>query len=148
MALLQVASVNKTDKLCTEVLPYSGEVCMDTLMSLQTCFSGKASTLNIPSIVDQETGEMDAQSLMSGLNFLQPTEECREAIVPFICLFTFKLCDSSGHLHTVLRGDCLTIRDDVCADEWQQAVSFLGDGVLPICEDLPDNVAECVGEYH
>ena len=145
MAHLQVASVNKTDSLCLEVLPYAGEVCKDTLTSLQTCFSGEASTLNIPTIVDQETSEMDAQSLMSGLNFLQPTEECREAIVPFICLFTFKLCDSSSHLHTVLRADCLTLRDGICADEWRQAEGFLGDGVLPVCEDLPDNVAECVG---
>ena len=114
---------------------------------MQTCVSGEMSPLNIPSLNDQGTRERDAQNLIAGLNFLRPlpSEECREAIMPFLCLFIFELCDSSGHLHTVLRADCLTLRDDVCADVWRQAAAFLGDGVLPVCEDLPDITVECIG---
>lgn len=96
-------------------------------------------------MVDQDLGEMDAGSLLNGLSFLKPTPQCMERVMPFLCLFIFKLCDTSSHLHTALREDCLDLRDDICADEWRQAVAFLGDGVLPVCEDLPDITDDCLG---
>ena len=131
-------------------MTYSGEVCRDELTSLQMCFSGVTSpppALNIPSLVDQQTGERDAMNLVNGLSFLSPSQQCREAIVPFLCLSIFTLCDSSNRLHTILREDCLALRDDICADEWSQAVAFLGTEVLPVCEDLPDITDECIGKY-
>ena len=102
--------------------------------------------LNIPSLVDQETGERNAMALINGLSFLDPSPECREAIMPFLCLFIFSLCDSRNNLHSILRNNCLELRDDICLDEWSQAVGFLGEGVLPVCEDLPDAVDECTGK--
>ena len=104
--------------------------------------------LNIPSLIDQQTGEGNARNLINGLSFLTPppTPECREAIMPFLCLSIFQLCDASNNLHTILRQDCLALRDDVCMKEWSQAAAFLGAGVLPICKDLPDIIDECVGK--
>jgi hypothetical protein len=103
------------------------------------------SAVTIPSTVDQETGEGNALNLVNGLSFLNPSPQCREAIMPFLCLYTFTLCDSSNNLHTILREDCLELRDDICAEEWNQAVGFLGNGVLPVCEDLPDITVKCIG---
>ena len=134
--------------ICTQVSEYSGEVCINELASLQMCFSGVTSPLNIPSSIDQQTGETDAMSLVNGLSFLNPSQQCSEAIMPFLCLSIFSLCDSNNTLHTILRQDCLDIRDDVCDSVWSQAVSFLGDGVLPVCEDLPDVIVDCIGRFN
>ena len=134
------------------MVAYSGEVCREVFSSLQTCFSGEMSTttpaLNIPSLVDQEAGERDAMNLVNGLSFLNPSPQCREAIIiPFLCLYIFTLCDSSNNLHTTSRDDCLELRDNICAEEWSQAVGLLGPGVLPLCEDLPDITDECIGKF-
>ena len=140
--------ISVSNRNCSKVSEYSGEVCRDELMSLQMCFSGVTSPLNIPSSIDQQIGENDAMSLVNGLSFLNPSQQCSEAIMPFLCLYIFSLCDSSNTLHTILRQDCLDIRDDVCAREWSQAVAFLGGGVLPVCEDLPDVIENCTGKNY
>ena len=137
-----------SNRNCSQVSEYSGEVCRDELVSLQMCFSGVTSPLNIPSNIDQQTRENDTMSLVNGLSFLNPSQQCSEAIMPFLCLSIFSLCDSSNTLHTILRQDCLDIRDGVCNSLWSQAVAFLGDGVLPICEDLPDVIEGCTGKYN
>ena len=144
---IQMTNTTDTDADCAQVSEYSGDVCRDELMSLQMCFSGGTSppALNIPSSIDQQTEESNTMRLVNSLPFLNPSRECIEDIVPFLCLYIFSLCDSNNTLHTILRQDCLDIRDDVCAREWSQAVAFLGDGVLPVCEDLPDVTEDCTG---
>ena len=137
-----------SNRNCSQVSEYSGEVCRDELVSLQMCFSGVTSPLNIPSSIDQQTRENDTMSLVNGLSFLNLSQQCSEAIMPFLCLSIFSLCDSSNTLHTILRQDCLDIRDGVCDSLWSQAVGFLGDGVLPVCEDLPDVIEDCTGKYN
>ena len=137
-----------TTSSCLQVETYTGEVCRETLTSLQTCFSGDTSpppALNIPSLIDQRAGERGATNLVNGLSLLSPSQQCREAIMPFLCLSIFTLCDSSNHLHTILREDCLELRDDICTEEWRQAVAILGPGILPVCEDLPDTAENCIG---
>ena len=129
---------------CSQLSNYSGEVCRKDLTSLQVCFSGVPSPLGIPSGVDQQEGETNAMDLVTGLSFLNPSQQCREALMPFICLFIFNLCDSSNTLHTILRQDCLDIRDDLCASEWSQAIAILGAEVLPVCEDFPDIMDDCI----
>jgi hypothetical protein len=82
--------------------------------------------------------------LLVGIFFLfSPSSQCREAISPFLCLYTFTLCDSRNNLHTILREDCLELRNDICAEEWIRVAGFLGNGILPVCEDLPDIIDEC-----
>ena len=136
---------------CLQAATYSGVVCRETFVSMQTCFSGDTSpppALNIPSLIDQEAGERDARNLVDGLFLLGPSPQCREAILPFLCLSTFMLCDSSNNLHTILRKNCLELRDNICAEEWSQAVAFLGRGVLPDCEQLPNDTDRCIGRCH
>ena len=134
---------------CAQVTAYSGDICRDELLSLQTCFShgltSPPSGLNIPSSIDQEIGENYIVSLVNVLSILRPSQQCRKAILPFICTFTFNLCDSNNTLYTILREDCLHVRDDVCAEEWQIAVYF--QLPLPVCEDIPDVsiTVECIG---
>ena len=140
--------MNHDSDTCTQVSEYSGEVCRDELMSLQMCFSGVTSPLNIPSSIDQQGGESGATTLVNGLSFLNPSQQCSEAIIPFLCLSIFGFCDSNNTLHTILRQDCLDIRDDVCDSVWSQAIAFLGDGVLPVCEDLPDITVDCIGRFN
>ena len=114
------------------------------------CFSNVTSsspTLNIPSLIDQEAGERDA--LEVSLSFLNPSNpQCNEAMIPFLCLYIFTLCDADGHLHTIVRGDCLELRDNICIEEWSQAAALLPPGSLPVCEDLPDVTDECMGRCY
>ena len=137
---------------CAQVTVYSGDICRNELLSLQTCFSGVTSpppALNVPSSIDQETGESDVVRLVNCLSFLNSSQQCLEAIIPFLCISIFNLCDSSNTLHTALREDCLYIRDDVCVSEWSTAVELLGADVLPVCEELPDNITvECTGKWN
>ena len=141
--------VNTTDSsICSTVQIYSGEVCREVLTSLQMCFSDVTSpppALNIPSIIDQQMGEADVKGLLDGLNFLNPSQECIDAMVPFLCLSAFRSCDSGNNLHTSKREDCIFIRDDVCASEWNQAALFLGAENLPVCENLPPKTDDCGG---
>ena len=104
--------------------------------------------LKIPSAIDQAEGEHLASWQFNGLIFLNPTQECSDAIQPYICLNLFGLCDINGDFHTTLRGECLRLRDGICSREWQTAKAFLPVGILPECEDLPDEVdVECTGIY-
>ena len=148
---MQIASSSNSNETCAEVVAYTGQACRRYLTSLQACFSGVSSpppALNIPSAVNQQQGETAATQLLNGLEFfLSPTPQCSEEIRPFLCLHIFSLCDSSGHLHTTLRQDCIRLRDDVCSDEWTTAMSLLPAGTLPVCEDLPDTIEECTGAY-
>ena len=124
---------------CAKVTAYSGGICRDELLSLQTCFS------DVTSPPPAETDENDIMSLVNGLSLFRPSQQCREAILPFLCIFIFNLCDNNNTLHTILREDCLHIRDDVCAEVWQIAVDY--QVPLPVCENLPDvnTMVECIG---
>ena len=135
------------DPYCIIMTAYSGDICRDKLLSLQTCFSGVTSpppALNIPSSIDQETGESDVMTLV---NDLSSSQQCQEAIIPFLCISLFNLCDSSNTLHTIhtTREDCLYVRDYICTSEWSMAVKFLGADALPVCKDLSNNTVECIG---
>ena len=142
--------VNKTivNQACEETAPYLGEECTELLLEIQTCYSDSGSPLpplSIPASVDQQEGERSSVTLMSGLSFLNPTPECLERVRPFLCLHIFGLCDANGVHHTTLRGECVSLRDDVCSREWESAVRLLPPGTLPVCEDLPDVTDECTG---
>ena len=82
--------------------------------------------LSIPTSINLEAGESNAKNLVTGLSFLNPSQQCQEAITPFLCIFIFNLCDFNNTLHTILREDCLHIRDNVCVSEWRLARQFLG----------------------
>ena len=147
--LLQVAvNTENVGIACSQVESYSGEICRNELTSLQLCFFGATTSsqvLNIPTSIPQESSESDAMLLVDGLsNILTPSEECLAAIVPFLCLSLFPLCDPDNNLRTISREDCLSLRDEICVDTWRLAARVLGPGVLPICEELPDVSNGCI----
>lgn len=111
------------------------------------CISGTAET-TIPASIEQNASESEAERLLTLIPQLSPSPECAKRIKPFLCLHIFGLCDgSSRSLHTVVREDCLEMREMVCSREWKIAVNVLGAGILPMCEDLPDTTEDCIGNY-
>ena len=133
--------------MCLEHVVYSGATCRAELQAYQECFSAGSAGSNgdilIRSDINQETVETDAELLIeSGLSFLNPSAECVAAIRPFLCLYLFGVCDSSSQLLQVSSSECVDLRDDICATEWSAAVGFLGPRSLPVCEDLPTQIAD------
>ena len=135
---------SETIGVCAQGTAYTGELCKAELASLQECFSGTASPLTIPSSLDQQEGETNISRLAVGLGFLSPSPECERRIRPFLCLHVFGLCGSDTAHHTTTRQMCTELRDDLCVTEWSTAVGFLGAGVLPVCENLPDIEEDCM----
>lgn len=132
--------------------PYAGMACESLLTSLQTCYSGGVTSPStgldvVPALIGQtmEQSETSATTLLRGLPLLMPTAECRDVIMPFICLANFPLCDAEDQVHTIVRKVCMELRDSVCMGEWQRAIGALGADALPICEQLPDITDECFG---
>ena len=82
---------------------------------------------------DEETR---ASQLLPLLNFLNPSAACSEAVVPFLCVFLFGLCDSSGVSIQPTSTQCEQIRDVLCPDEWMVASQF-DDVELPDCNSFP-----------
>ena len=91
--------------------------------------------------VDQDELEIQAGLLLNGLSSASP--ECVEAVLPFLCLYLFRLCDSNGTLYQPSSGDCVTISTVVCEREWIAATTILGPERLPQCELLPAETFEC-----
>ncbi len=111
----------------TEV--YVGEVCREVL---QSCLPGDQSggNISIPATGKQDEIEAQAQMLVSSLLLLEPTQECKDAVVPFLCLYLFKLCSSelNGTLHQPSSQQCWDISSITCASQ-----------ALPDCNSLPEH---------
>ena len=89
---------------------------------------------------------MQAMQLLNGLSFISASPECEKAVLPFLCLHLFGLCDSNGTLYHPSSMDCETISTEVCQREWTAATNLLGQETLPRCESLPEESLEC-GKY-
>ena len=92
---------------------------------------------------NQEELEMQAMQLVNGLSFIRASPECEKAVLPFLCLYLFGLCDSNGTLYRPSSMDCETISTDVCEREWMAATNILGQSALPQCESLPVESLTC-----
>ena len=130
---------------------YLGSTCRDELLSYQGCIiqSDGNENVNIPSGRNQEQTENHVKQLLLWLQFLDTSPECLQAAKPFLCLYMFGLCSSSGILLPSAR-ECRIVGNDVCAMEWQRAVPLLGNQ-LPLCESLPDTSLDhnnCFGELY
>ena len=126
-----------------------GAVCRDVLQSQQSCLPDRLGSSDIHISPrdgeDQEELEIQAQLLLNGLSspLISASPECEEAVLPFLCLYLFSLCDSNGTLYQPSSMDCVTISTVVCAREWIIATNFLGQEALPQCELLPAATVEC-----
>ena len=112
------------------------------------CFLALANTL-----IDSDYQERDvfvirnkdstAKSLIGGLDLLGASAECREEVVPFLCLHLFGLCSGSGVLIQPTSTQCQQIRDMACRNEWMVALSL--DIDLPDCDMFPSESPSCDG---
>ena len=136
MTLFQVVTSGRE---CSSAMPYPtpGGVCqaeLENYLLSMNCEVG-----DTPLVLND--GESVAVELVLALdNFLSPSPECREAVVPFLCLFLFGLCDTSGLSLQPTSAQCLDIRDRLCVEEWRLA-AMLQD--LPDCESLPSEQVLC-----
>ena len=93
-------------------------------------------------LVQQNEEESIASQILLRLdNFIKPSPECRELVVPFLCLYQFGLCDMSGIIIQPTIGQCEEIRDVVCPTEWATALRFGID--LPDCGIFPTESSSC-----
>ena len=123
------------------------------LQSQQSCLPDRLGSSDIYITprdgVDQDELEIQAELLLNGLSsqLISASPECEEAVLPFLCLYLFRLCDSNGTLYQPSSGDCVTISTVVCEREWIAATTILGQERLPQCELLPMTSLLC-GKLH
>ena len=66
------------------------------------------------------------------------SKECQFAVLPFICLYTFPICDcATTRLYQPTRESCELIRDETCSSEWI-LVNSINPDLLPDCSNLPN----------
>ncbi len=98
----------------------------------------------ISSDVDQTATEdlviLIEKGLMSPI--LSPSTECLDAVDPFLCLYYFGLCDSSGNLFEPSTETCVAISTDICQREWSIAENFV---TLPTCDIFDNTLITCNG---
>ena len=78
---------------------------------------------------------MQAKQLLDGLNAFDPSPECEAVIQPFLCLYLFGLCSSSGVAYQPSFEECVHISTNACTSEWTHLNNFLMMLELP---SLPD----------
>ena len=65
------------------------------------------------------------------------SQQCRDAVLPFMCLYTFPLCDNiTGHLYQPTRDECVRVSEQVCSHEWNLTTQLGYQHLLPDCEML------------
>ena len=96
---------------------------------------------------DQSQLESDIDSILFALeSLIQPSDECRAKVVPFLCLNTFGLCGEDGIEYGPSSAYCYDVRDNVCESEWREANDLLesiGDPPLPDCSSFTDEGLVC-----
>ena len=128
---------------------YTREACQDHLLTLHGCLSDMQSSSYVyVSATDKEEKETQAVQILGGLTTLGATPECRAVAEPFLCLYLFGLCDSSGMVYAPSYEDCVLISTDLCASEWAMANRFLlllGLPSLPECRSFQSTASAISG---
>ena len=132
---------------------YTGTHCMSSLLSFATCESSENDDelmdvyISNNNIVDQISTEEEIGRLIYSLDlFIQPSEKCRSAVIPFLCLYTFGVCGANNDDYRPTAAQCMEIRDSICESEWKKASDLLalaGLPPLPDCSSLDDEGLDC-----
>ena len=143
--------VARTDLMCSSNVVYTQAACQDYLLTLQGCLPDRQSSGDVyVSATDQVETEGQVNELLNGLrNFIRPSPGCRAAVEPFLCLYFFGLCDSSGVAYEPSFEECVFISTDICASEWVQANNLLtlgGLSPLPECISFPSIATDISGK--
>ena len=83
--------------------------------------------------------EVDIKNIQRLLKWA--SQECRDAVLPFVCQYAFPPCDiASSNVSIISGSQCSYIRDVVCPNEWNLAirVSASAASLLPNCETFYD----------
>lgn len=126
---------------CSAAYPYpvqASSICRVTLVDF---ISTKMNCNPTGTPLILRDGSSSAQVLLFGLDIQQSSDKCRKAVIPFMCLHLFGLCDSSGVSFQPTMQQCLDVRDELCAAEWELALSLNFD--LPDCGGLPKEQFFC-----
>lgn len=81
--------------------------------------------------------EIIIENFLSRLNEANPSPQCSQSILPFICLYYIGLCGGNGGLVQPTVSQCEDIQYRTCIREWEQLSTASGI-ILPDCEDFPD----------
>ncbi|XP_048763301.1 inactive tyrosine-protein kinase transmembrane receptor ROR1-like isoform X3 [Ostrea edulis] len=85
-------------------------------------------------------------SFISGFTIIASSSEmsttCHQYAIPFLCYFTFPLCDHSTEEprpRQVCRDECEELEQNVCQKEYKLGMNHpdIGKRFLPVCKDLP-----------
>ncbi|XP_019850179.1 PREDICTED: uncharacterized protein LOC109580975 [Amphimedon queenslandica] len=115
---------------------YTGSTCKSYLQEWQSCAIGATDGIYINSSQKLMTSEVSF--VLQALQSSSVSEECRSAGSEFVCQYSFPLCDCvTGKEYLPSREFCNYVSTQVCSAEWQEAISILGQGVLPDCLELP-----------
>jgi len=143
--------IARTDAVCSSNVVYTHAACQDYLLTLQGCLPHRQSSGDVyVSATDQVETEGQVNELLNGLrNFIRPSPGCQSAVEPFLCLYFFGLCDSSGVAYEPSFEECVFISTDICASEWVQANNLLtlgGLSPLPECISFPSIATDISGK--
>eukprot|EP00731_Ephydatia_muelleri_P015073 Em0008g793a len=73
-------------------------------------------------------------ALPSALFFSSTAKEnCKVALMPFLCLYFFPICDDAGATLHPDAGYCEEISSSVCKEEWNVAIAMGIESLLPQC---------------
>ena len=118
------------------MITYDGTVCKQELKSLSSCLPHYNAQPDGSVLVQSDQSET-VRPLLKALDAFADVE-CRAAALPFLCVYFFGLCDSTGKAYRPSSSQCTEISTGVCAIEWAFASSFPGDMTLPDCASFPD----------
>ena len=142
--------IAQTDSMCSSNVVYTQDACQHYLLTLQACLPNRQSSSDVyVSVTDQVETEGQVNLLLNSLrNFIRPSPECRAVVEPFLCLYLFGLCDSSGVAYEPSFEECVFISTGVCASEWARANNLLiqvGQSPLPECASFPSTTTDISG---
>ncbi|CAF1550284.1 unnamed protein product [Adineta ricciae] len=123
------------DKLKCEL--YSGNICRSIIASKYISITN----------LDQKDIE---QNLADNIEFL--SDECRQFLLPMVCLFVYPLCDiNQGNIRSICRKSCYRFQKNSCmlrssSQDEHLYSSFQVSHNIPTCENLPPSSddASCV----
>ena len=131
---------------------YTGSHCLSVLQSLANCESPERIAPDevyiSNAVIDQKTVEEIVDNVLFGLDFyIKPSDECRRAVVPLLCFYSFGLCGTYNVDYRPTAAECREVRDSICQSEWQAAEKFLElsgrQFLLPDCSSLSDKGLQC-----
>lgn len=112
------------------------EELRNTLLSRNCTAGASISVIN--------SAEASFKNMLGKLSLLGPSKSCQEAAMPFLCLYLFGGVCTGGSESVLLQptsSQCSELRDDVCKQEWEIALTF--DVRLPDCETFPNKSTSC-----